>query len=97
MIEVLDVILIGTCGVVVFALFYCLLCCGEFVVCVFSYICVFVVCVGELFVECVCYLCGIICVLCPDLISVFYFMYSGSSLHVECILPCGMFFCLREE
>ena len=59
------------CGVVVFALFYCRLelCCGECYVgclqfeCVPIYVsvrfvCFMFDCVGELFVECVCCLCG---------------------------------------
>ena len=59
------------CGVVVFALFYCHLdlCCGECYVgflqfeCVpvhvsVCFVCLIFDCVGELFVECVCYLCG---------------------------------------
>ena len=70
MFEVPDVDFIMPCGVVNFALFYCLLdlCCGEcysecmsmcfpiyMSVCV---VCFMVDCVGELFVEYVCYMCG---------------------------------------
>ena len=71
MLEVPDVDFIRHYGVVVFALFYCHLdlCCGECYVgylqfgCVPVYVTVCFVCfmfdcVGELFVECVCYLWG---------------------------------------
>ena len=69
--EVPDVDFIRACEVVVFALFYCHLelCCGEcYVGCLqFEWVQIYVSvclvcfmfdCVGELFVECVCYLCG---------------------------------------
>ena len=71
MIEVPEVYFIRPCGVVVFALFYCRfdLCCGEcYVGCKrfecfpiyvsVCFVCFMFDCVGELFVECVCYLCG---------------------------------------
>ena len=71
MLGVPDVDFIRSCGVVVFALFYCCLdlSCGECYfgclqfVCFPIYVSVCVVyfmidCAAELFVECVCYLCG---------------------------------------
>ena len=71
MFEVLEVDFIRPCGVVVFALFYCRLDlrCGECYAgclqfeCVPIYVsacfvCFMFDCVGELFVECVCYLSG---------------------------------------
>ena len=68
MLEVPDVDFIRPCGIVVFALFYCRLdlCCGERYVGCLQFECVPIyvsVCfvrfiVGELFVECLCSLCG---------------------------------------
>ena len=69
--EMPDIDFIRPCGVVVFALFYCrldLCCCECYVGCLlFEYfpiyvsvcfVCLMFDCVGELLVECVCYLCG---------------------------------------
>ena len=63
--EVPDVDFIRPCGVVVFTLFYCHLAVVSvmLVICSLSVflsvsVCFMLDCIGELFVECVCYLCG---------------------------------------
>ena len=86
MLEVSDVDFIRPCVVIVFALFHCHLdlCCGECYVgcpqseCVPVYVSVCFVCFIA-FCALMLFPCSILCLMC-----------SGSSLHVECILPPGM-------
>ena len=95
MLEVPDVM--RPCGVVVFALFYCRLdlCCGKCYDCCLQFecfpiymsvcfVCFMFDCVNELFVECVCYLCGEVNVF-SFKVMVLFLSYVGVLLANPCI------------